>query len=51
MAHGAEIRDLKAALLETKWAVATLAVCIAQTLAESDPKLGERLTRTFAEWC
>ena len=50
MDQDAEIRDLKASLLETKLAVAGLVTCIAQTLAESDPKLGARLTRNFEEW-
>jgi hypothetical protein len=50
MDQDAEIRDLKAALSETKWAVASLAVCIAQTLAEHDPSLQKSLTRTFEQW-
>jgi hypothetical protein len=50
MDHDVEIRDLKASLLETKLALVGLVTCIARTLAESDPKLAERLTRTFEEW-
>jgi hypothetical protein len=48
MDYEEEIRDLKAALLETKWAVASLGVCIAQTLAACDPKSHTILSSYFA---
>ena len=45
-----EINDIRAALVETRFGVAGLVTCIAQTLAESDPKMGERSTKNFQEW-
>jgi hypothetical protein len=50
MDYEAEIKDLKAALLETQWAVAALAVCIAQTLAACDPKSRTILSSTLRDW-
>jgi hypothetical protein len=50
MDYEQEIRDLKAALLETKWAVAGLGVCIAQTLATCDPKSRIILSSILRNW-
>jgi hypothetical protein len=50
MDYETEIRDLKAALLETKMAVAGLGVCIAQTLERYDPKLRPILTSNLRDW-
>lgn len=50
MDQEAEIRDLKAALAEIKFGAAGLAVCIAQTLAASDPTFQKRLASTLRDW-
>lgn len=44
MDHEREIRDLKASLEETKFAVAALAVAVAEAVADSDPTFQKRLT-------
>jgi hypothetical protein len=50
MDYEREIRDLKAALLETKTAVAGLGLCIAQTLVACYPKSKAILTNNLRNW-
>jgi len=50
MDYDAEIRDLKAALIETKLGVAGLATCIAQTLATCDPSSQPILATNLRTW-
>jgi hypothetical protein len=50
MDYEREIRDLKAALLGTKIAVAGLALCIARTLETCDPKSRALLTSQLRDW-
>jgi hypothetical protein len=46
-----EVKSLKTALSETQLGAAGVAVCLAQFLSESDPKLRTRLHEIAHDWC
>jgi hypothetical protein len=48
--YEAEIKDIKAALLETQIGVVGLSVCVAQTLVACDPRSHAMLSNTLRRW-